>query len=90
MPLSWQGEYPSLKLKRAMAYAKAVVFLDKLRNELGEAVFWHAIKAYTRTHKDGIVTAIDLERSFEQASGRSLKPLFDEWVFGTDEPRHPQ
>src|SRR6185436_12191835 len=27
VPLSWKGAYPSLKLKRAMAYAKSVVFL---------------------------------------------------------------
>lgn len=82
VPLSWKGEYPSLKLKRAMAYAKAVVFFDTLRTQLGDETFWRAIKDYTRTHKDSVVTAIDLERSFEQTSGRDLKPLFAEWVFG--------
>jgi aminopeptidase N len=82
VPLSWKGEYPSLKLKRAMAYAKSVVFLDKVRTDLGEAVFWRAIKSYTRAHRDGVVSAIDLERAFEKASGKRLAPLFAEWVFG--------
>ncbi len=83
VPLSWQGQYPSLRLKRAMAYAKAVVFLAELRAELGDETFWRAIRDYTRRHKDGVVTAIDLERAFERASHKDLSPLFAEWVFGT-------
>jgi aminopeptidase N len=86
VPLSWKGEYPSLKLKRAMAYAKAVVFFDNLRTELGEKTFWQAIKAYTQHHKNGVVTAKDVQRAFEQTSGRNLATTFDEWVFGTPAP----
>jgi len=82
VPLSWQGEYPSLKLKRAMAYAKAVVFLDKLRRDLGEPTFWRAVKLYTQSHKNGVVTARDLQTAFETASGKDLAALFKEWVFG--------
>ncbi len=82
VPLSWKGEYPSLKLKRAMAYAKAVVFLDTLRRELGEKTFWRAIKSYTRAHKDSVATAIDLQHAFEKTSSRDLSPIFAEWVFG--------
>ena len=82
VPLSWQGEYPSLKLKRAMAYAKAVVFLDKLRTDLGEKTFWQAIKTYTRAHKNGVVTARDLQTAFESVAGKTLSPIFNEWVYG--------
>jgi aminopeptidase N len=82
VPLSWKGTYPSLKLKRAMAYAKAVVFLDLLRKELGEEAFWRAIKAYTRAHRESVVTASDLQRAMEQAAGRNLAGLFATWVFG--------
>ena len=82
MPLSWRGVYPSLKLKRAMAYAKSVVFLDLLRTELGEAAFWRAIKDYTRTNWGGTVRARDLQRAMERAAGRDLSALFAAWVFG--------
>lgn len=82
VPLSWQGKYPSLRLKRAMAYAKAVVFLDLLRKELGEDAFWRAIKLYTRTHWDKTVRAQDLQRAFERASKRDLSSLFQTWVYG--------
>lgn len=83
VPLSWQGKYPSLKLKRAMAYAKSVVFLDTLRRQFGERTFWRAIKLYTRHNKDGVVTAKDLQTALETASRKDLTPLFAEWVFGT-------
>jgi aminopeptidase N len=82
VPLSWTGSYPSLKLKRAMAYAKAVVFLDTLRRELGEDAFWRGIKAYTRDNWNGTVTARDFERAMEVASKRDLSALFETWVFG--------
>lgn len=83
VPLSWPGKYPSLRLKRAMAYAKSVIFLDALRHELGEQVFWSAIGRYTVDNVNRSVTASDLQRAFEREAGRSLKPLFDKWVFGT-------
>lgn len=82
VPLSWQGKYPSLKLKRAMAYAKAVIFLDTLRRELGEDAFWRGIKHYTRANWDKTVHARDLQRAFERSAKRDLTPLFQTWVYG--------
>lgn len=82
VPLSWQGTYPSLKLKRAMAYAKSVVFLDTLRRELGERAFWSGVRRYTRAHWGGTVTARDLQQAMEQAAGRDLTALFAVWVYG--------
>jgi len=82
VPLSWKGAYPSLKLKRAMAYAKSVVFLDTLRRELGERAFWGGVRMYTRANWGGAVTARDLERAMTQASGRDLSALFATWVYG--------
>lgn len=83
VPLSWQGTYPSLKLKRAMAYAKAVVFLDTLRREVGERAFWRGVRLYTRANWGGVVTARDLQRAMEQSSKRDLSHLFVTWVHGS-------
>jgi aminopeptidase N len=83
VPLSSKGAYPSLKLKRAMAYAKSVVFLDTLRRELGERAFWRGVRIYTKDNWGGVVTARDLERAMERAAGRDLSPLFAVWVYGT-------
>jgi aminopeptidase N len=81
-PLSWRGTYPSLRAKRRIAYGKSMVFLDVLRTELGEQAFWRGVRRYTQANAGRSVTASDLERAFEAASGRDLSALFKTWVFG--------
>ena len=83
-PLAWTGPYPSLGIRRAVQYSKGALFMDHLRTVLGDAPFWAGLKAYTRAHAGGTVTSIDLEQAMEQASGRDLRAVFAEWVFGGD------
>lgn len=83
-PLAWNGRYPSLATRRAVQYGKGALFMDHLRATLGEDAFWAGLRRYTRAHAGGTVTSIDFERAMEAASGRDLRPLFAEWVFGAD------
>jgi len=85
-PLAWSGAYPSLRVRRAVQYSKGALFMDHLRTVLGEHAFWGGLRRYTRAHAGGTVTSIDLERAMEGSSGRRLRPLFVEWVFGPDTP----
>jgi aminopeptidase N len=88
-PLAWEGRYPSLATRRAVQYSKGALFLDHLRATLGEEAFWSGLRRYTRAHAGGVVTSIDLQRAMEASSGRDLRPLFSEWVFGADRPPTP-
>lgn len=83
-PLAWKGRYPTLRTRRAVQYSKGALFLDHLRVTLGEDAFWSGLRRYTRAHAGGTVTSIDFERAMEAASGRDLRPLFSEWVYGAD------
>jgi aminopeptidase N len=83
-PLAWDGRYPTLATRRAIQYSKGALFMDHLRATLGEDAFWAGLRRYTRAHAGGTVTSIDLERAMEASSGRDLRPLFSEWVFGAD------
>src|SRR3546814_3561507 len=56
--------------------------MAQLRVTLGDSAFWSGLRRYTRDHAGGTVTSIDLKRAMEEASGRDLRPLFAEWVFG--------
>jgi len=80
-PLSWHGDYPTLSDKRHIAYGKSVVFLDRLRTETGEAAFWRGLRDYTRANAGRSVTASDLQRAMERASGHDLSALFKTWVY---------
>lgn len=82
VPLAWAGPYPSLGMKRRIAYAKGALFLDALRGTLGEAAFWDGLRRYTRENVDRSVESRDLQRAMEAASGRDLSALFAEWVYG--------
>jgi aminopeptidase N len=84
-PLAWGGTYPSLGARRAVQYSKGALFMDRLRGELGEAAFWSGLRRYTRGHAGGTVTSLDLQQAMEAASGRDLRALFAEWVFGSDD-----
>lgn len=85
-PLSWQGTYSSLKAKRRIAYGKSMVFLDALRSQLGDELFWQGMHRYTKANAGRSVTATDLERAFEAASGRDLSVTFRAWVYGDESP----
>jgi len=81
-PLSWTGTYPTLRDKRRIAYGKSMVFLDALRSELGDEMFWRGVRRYTQDNAGRSVTAADLQKAFETASGRDLSPIFKTWVYG--------
>jgi aminopeptidase N len=80
-PLSWAGDYPSLGVRRAVQYSKGALFMDALRAELGDPVFWAGLRRFTRTHAGGAVDSGDFQRAFEAEAGRDLQPLFDAWVY---------
>jgi aminopeptidase N len=80
-PLSYGGSYPSLKIRRAIQYAKGALFMDTLRRELGDYVFWNGLRRYTQTHAGGSVTSHDLQAAMERAAGRKLDVPFGEWVY---------
>jgi aminopeptidase N len=59
-----------------------MVFLDALRSQLGDDAFWRGVRRYTRANAGRSVTAMDLEKAFEAASGRDLAATFRTWVYG--------
>jgi aminopeptidase N len=94
-PLAWPGDYPSLRIRRAIAYSRGALFMNLLRQQLGEDVFWHALRRYTTTFAEQTVTSGDFQRAFERSSSRNLTLLFRQWVFegpvttGSTEPPAP-
>lgn len=67
---------------RAVVYVRGAYTLHLLREELGDAAFWKAIRFYTDRHWGRSVTTADFQAAVEQATGRDLRPFFDKWVFG--------
>ena len=61
-------------------YEKGGRVLHMLRHELGDAVFWRAIRLYAERHGKGSVETRDLARAVEEAAGRNLDRFFHQWT----------
>ena len=73
---------------RTIVYHKGAFVLHLLREELGDKVFWRAIKDYTVKYYGQSVTTDEFEKSVEKTSGRDLSKFFTKWVYG-ETPQTP-
>lgn len=71
---------------RALVYQKGAYVLHLLRERVGEAPFWAAIRDYTRQHMDSAVTTADFQHAVERSTGTDLSGFFRSWVY-LGEPR---
>ena len=68
------------------AYAKGGWVLHMLRTQLGEDLFRRCVTHYLRKNELSSVDTHDLQQAFEEITGLSLLPFFDQWVHN---PGHP-
>src|SRR5436190_5813079 len=57
-----------------------------LRSELGDSVFWRSIRKYYATYAGSVADTRDLQKMFEEVSGKDLKQFFDQWLYTTGQP----
>jgi aminopeptidase N len=81
VPLAYAQEYPSLRIRRAIQYSKAALFLHELRDCLGERAFWAGVAAFTRKYAGGTVTSADFQKAMQEASKIDLSGMFQKWVY---------
>jgi aminopeptidase N len=85
-PIVCQDYDAPLDLFDRHLYEKGALVLHALRAEVGDAVFWRAIRAYLTAHANGVVETRDLQRAMEEASGKSLGRFFEQWVYKAGHP----
>jgi aminopeptidase N len=81
VPLTFAGEYPSLRTRRAIQYSKGALFVARLREVMGERAFWAALRKYTRAFAGRVARTQDLQRVFAAETDRDLRALFAEWAY---------
>ncbi len=67
-------------------YERGSVVLDMLRTELGDDLWWKAIRRYVESHHASDVLTHDLQRAIEQATGRNMDAFFQQWVWKGGHP----
>lgn len=64
----------------AIGYQKSAMVFHLLRQEIGEAAFWRALKQIPERYLGKVVDWKDLERIFQESAGRDLRWFFAQWV----------
>jgi aminopeptidase N len=75
-----------MNLLNVNSYQKGGWVLHMLRCELGDSVFWRSIRKYYATYAGSIADTRDLQKVFEEVSGKDLKQFFDQWLYTTGQP----
>jgi aminopeptidase N len=66
---------------RTIVYQKGAYVLFRLRELLGDRLFWDGIRHYTRRYFGKSVTSKDFQTAMEESSGRNLSEFFARWVY---------
>ncbi len=69
------------KVTSGLTYQKGAWILNMLYNYLGEENFKKGIKDYYKRFFNSTATTEDLIMAFERASGKNLKPFFNQWLY---------
>ncbi|NIS81978.1 MAG: hypothetical protein GTO14_17625 [Anaerolineales bacterium] len=75
------GEYASPSDYTIFVYYKGALFLEALRNQLGDRVFFEFLSDFFQKYRYGFASAEDFQDRAESACGCDLDTLFDLWVY---------
>lgn len=74
------------KLLNRNNYQKGGWVLHMLRREMGDRLFFEAVRDYYRTYRDRTALTADLQKVMEFHAGRPLDWFFKQWIY---EPGYP-
>ena len=67
-------------------YEKGSLVLHMLRRVTGDELFFKSLNLYCTRHRGANVITQDLQRAFEETTGRNLDFFFDQWVYKEGHP----
>lgn len=85
-PLIWKNYDDPMDLFDAHTYQKGGQVFWMLEQQLGDEVFFRALKRFLRDNAFGNATITDLQFAFERVAGYSLEPFFRQWFFEIGHP----
>src|SRR5256884_364689 len=67
-------------------YEEGANVLHMMRNELGDELWWKAIRQYVKKFAGQNVETNDFKEAIEEATGRNLDVFFDQWLYHAGHP----
>jgi hypothetical protein len=72
---------------RAVVYDKGAYVLHMLRAIVGDEAFFRGVRDFQHRFLFAKAGTDDFREALESASGKDLRPYFEEWIYGTSLPR---
>jgi aminopeptidase N len=76
-----------MQLLNANSYQKAGFVLHMLRIQLGDSTFWRAVRTYYAQFAGKNANTEDLQKIFEETSGKNLSQFFKQWLYTPGQPQ---
>jgi len=76
-----------MQLLNRNSYEKGSWILHMLRKELGDELFWKAIREYYKKYKYNNALSQDLQKVMEVVSGKNLVVFFNQWLLKAGHPK---
>ncbi|WP_305982723.1 M1 family metallopeptidase [Roseivirga thermotolerans] len=76
-----------MQLLNTNSYQKGGWVLHMLRKEVGDELFWQAIRTYYARYKLANAYTEDLRKVFEEVSGLDLAQFFKQWIMQAGQPK---
>jgi hypothetical protein len=70
-----------------LVYAKAALFFDSVRREIGDEAYYEALREYLERYRFGIAVPSDFLSVAEEVSQHSLSTLHQQWVLTASQPQ---
>jgi aminopeptidase N len=83
------GDPSEAHLFHQSVYVRGAMTLYALRKAVGDDTFYKILKTWTAERKDRNGATEDFVKVSERVSGKDLRPLFADWLYGTTRPAHP-
>lgn len=74
------------RIFRALVYNKGAGVLHMLRRWLGDGVFFNAVRRFYDDQKFRKAGTDELQRAFEEESGKPLERFFERWIYNAELP----
>lgn len=74
------------RASQAVGYGKSMMMFHMLRRQLGDAIFFDALKEFYLTYRFRRAGFAELEEVFSRVAGQSLAPIFIQWINRTGAP----
>lgn len=81
-----RGRTNPMAMLNTHSYQKGGWILLMLRNELGDTLFWKAVRSYYATYNGRNASTKDLQKVFESVSGKNLQQFFTQWLYMPENP----